>query len=85
VRGTALQAAFVAYWEIVFYVALALGLAAVAWRERGGVVAARLTGLAPVAAAAVLIAAIAHVLFYLVLPNYADYGEPVIPLRPPTS
>jgi hypothetical protein len=80
VKGTAIQAAFVAYWAIVFYVALALGAAAVAWRERGGAIAARLTGLAPVAAVAVLVAAIAHVLFYLVLPNYADYGEPVIPL-----
>jgi hypothetical protein len=80
VKGGLVQAAFVAYWSSVFYVAALLGAAALAWRTRGGAVAWRLTGLAPAVAVAVLAAALAHALFYLALPNYADYGEPVIPL-----
>ncbi|MEZ0000132.1 hypothetical protein [Sinorhizobium fredii] len=80
------QRLFVEYWSHVFLVALAfIAVLAILWRKgRPQIVhrqiASRNCRVWAWLSTSIIAVAIAHFAFYLVMPNYADYGEPVIPL-----
>lgn len=84
-KGTIVQVAFVLYWEFCYLIALLL-IAALLYpklarpRSAGSILAlVRTTNWAAVDSA-IIVLAVAHFVFYLLVPSFADYGEPTIPL-----
>src|SRR5690349_17604765 len=84
-KDTIVQVAFVLYWEFCYLIALLL-IAALLYlklarpRSAGSILAlVRTTNWAAVDSA-IIVLAVAHFVFYLLVPSFADYGEPTIPL-----
>ena len=82
-----IQTAFVTYWAHIHLASLLLIAALAAYAFRSSTIRP-LTSAANVLAsprwrildAAVIVLAVAHCTFYAILPNFSDYGEPVIPI-----